>query len=228
MANLTEPAPLHLAQGRGQCQKRDLCSRGCPFGGYFSSNSATIPWAQRTGNLSLLTDAVVQSVIYDERKNRATGVRVIDTKTRNITEYSAKILFVNASAINTNLILLNSTSRRFPNGLGNDSGLLGSHIAFHSYRGRVQATFEGLHHFTTSGRRPGSSYIPRFRNVYKQETDFLRGYSATLHSSRNQQHSQTGFGDQLKQQLQNPALGDWSVSAQMMGETIPKKKAGFG
>ena len=225
VANLSEPAPVHLEQGRAQCQRRDLCSRGCPFGGYFSSNASTIPWAQKTGNLTLLTDTVVDSIIYDEQKNRASGVRVIDAKTKNTMEYSAKIIFLNASALNTNLILLNSSSKRFPNGLGNENGLLGTHMAFHNYRGKVEATCEGFQEFTTSGRRPGSSYMPRFRNVYKQETNFLRGYSATIASSRIQHKDQAGFGNQLKQQLQNSSLGDWSVSAQMMGETIPKKES---
>ncbi|MEQ1797535.1 MAG: GMC family oxidoreductase [Lacibacter sp.] len=224
-ANLSEPNQIHLDQGRGKCQNRDLCFRGCPFGGYFSSNSSTIPWAQKTGNLTLLSDSIVESVIYDDKQNKVTGVRVIDTKTRRVTEYSAKIIFVNAAAINTNLILLNSTSRRFPNGLGNDYGLMGTHIAFHNYRGRIEATYEGLQEFTTgSGRRPSSSLMPRFRNVYKQETDFLRGYSALVHSNRIKTSNQNGFGTTLKQNLDKPQLGDWAISVQMMGEVLTKKE----
>ncbi|HTE27471.1 GMC oxidoreductase [Flavitalea sp.] len=224
-ANLTQPQPIHFEQGRGKCQNRDLCSRGCPFGGYFSSNSSTIPWAQKTGNLTLLTDSVVQSVLFDERLNKATGIRVIDTKTKQQTEYTAKIIFVNAGAINTNLLLLNSTSGRFPNGLGNDNGILGTHIGFHNYRGRVEGTYDGLKEFTTDGRRPGSGYMPRFRNVYKQETDFLRGYSVSIHSNRSQKTNQEGIGKALKTQLETPAtLGNWSIAVQMMGETIPKKE----
>ena len=133
-AHLTEPKPIHLAQGRGQCQARNLCMRGCPFGGYFSSVSSTIPWAQKTGNLTIVTDAVVHSVIYDEEKQKATGVKIIDAHTKESREYSAKIIFVNASALNSNLILLNSVSKRFPNGLGNDTGLLGKYICLHNYR----------------------------------------------------------------------------------------------
>ncbi len=224
MANLSEPTQLHLDQGRAQCQKRDLCSRGCPFGAYFSSNSSTIPWAQKTGNLTLLTDTLVHSIIFDEQTQKASGVRVIDTKTKAISEYRANIIFVNAAAINTNLILLNSTSQRFPNGLGNDNGLLGTHIAFHNYRGKIEATYEGLREFTISGRRPGSSLMPRFRNVHKQETDFLRGYSALINSTRTKSSNQSGFGKSLKQQLQNPGLGDWAVSVQMMGEVIPRQE----
>jgi choline dehydrogenase-like flavoprotein len=232
VANLSEPKQIHLDQGRVQCQNRDLCLRGCPFGGYFSSNSSTIPWAQKTGNLTLLTDSIAESVIYDDKQNlpagkqgKATGVRVIDTKTKNVTDYYAKIIFVNAAAINTNLILLNSTSRRFPNGLGNDNGLMGTHIAFHNYRGRMEATYEGLAEFTTDGgRRPTGSYMPRFRNVYKQETDFLRGYSTMVHSSRIKSGKQDGFGASLKQNLDNPQPGDWAISVQMMGEVLTTKE----
>ena len=113
-----------------------------------------------------------------KRKNKATGVRVIDANTKEVTEYFARIIFVNAAALNTNLILLNSTSNRFPNGLGNDNGLMGKYVAFHNYRARVSGEYEGFADSTTDGRRPTSAYIPRFRNVYKQETDFLRGYAA--------------------------------------------------
>ncbi|NDE11624.1 MAG: GMC family oxidoreductase, partial [Chitinophagia bacterium] len=123
-AHLTEPQPIHIEQGRQPCQARSLCERGCPFGGYFSSNASTIPWAQKTGNLTLQPNSVVHSIIYDETTQKAKGVRVIDSITKKATEYFAKIIFVNASTLNTNLILLNSISKRFPNGLGNDNGLL--------------------------------------------------------------------------------------------------------
>ncbi|WP_080057377.1 FAD-dependent oxidoreductase [Spirosoma aerolatum] len=221
-AHITEPKPIHLQQGRARCQHRTLCERGCPYGGYFSSNASTIPWAMRTGKLTLRPYSVVHSIIYDEQKQRATGVRVIDTQTHQMTEYYARIIFVNASALHTNLILLNSTTHRFPNGLGNDSGLLGTYMAFHSYRGRITATYDGLLDATTDGRRPNSSYIPRFRNVFKQETDFLRGYAATFYSSRNPVDNQNGVGAALKQNLINPDLGEWQVGSAMMAETIPK------
>ena len=109
-AHLTKPQPIHLEQGRGQCQARSLCERGCPFGGYFNSNSTTIPWAQRTGKLTLRPYSVVHSIIYDEAKGKAAGVRVIDTHSKSVTEYTARIIFVNAACLNTNLILLNSRS----------------------------------------------------------------------------------------------------------------------
>jgi choline dehydrogenase-like flavoprotein len=223
-AHLTQPTELHLQQGRGQCQKRNLCQRGCPFGGYYNSNSTTIPWAEKTGNLTLRPFSVVHSIIYDEQKGKATGVRVIDAKSKETLEFYAPVIFVNAAAYNTNLILLNSKSNRFPNGLGNDSGVLGKYVAFHNYRARVSAKYEGFLDSTTDGRRPTSAYIPRFRNVFKQETDFLRGYAMTFYASRGSSQKKDGFGEELKKNLlAEPALGPWYVGAGMMGETIPKE-----
>ncbi|PUZ24670.1 Choline dehydrogenase [Chitinophaga costaii] len=223
-AHLTDPQEIHTQQGRVQCQNRTLCQRGCPFGGYFSSNSSTIPWALKTGNMTLRPDSVVQEIIYDDTKNKATGVRVIDAHTKSVTEYYAKIIFVNAAAFNTNLLLLNSTSRRFPQGLGNDSGVLGKYVAFHNYRAHINAICEDerFKHLNDVGRRPTSGYIPRFRNVHKQETDFLRGYAAGFGAGRDLQYSTDGFGQELKDQLASKELGPWYVGSHMMGETIPK------
>ena len=222
-AHLTEAQKIHNQQGRAQCQKRDLCYRGCPFGGYFSSNASTLPWAQKTGNLTLRPHSVVHSIIYDESKGKATGVRVVDAQTKDLVEYYAQVIFVNAGALNTNLILLNSTSNRFPNGLGNDSGTLGKFVAFHNYRATVTGEYVGFKEFTTEGRRPTSAYIPRFRNVHRQETDFLRGYAAGFYASRRMLRNEDGFGQSLKEQLNNPELGPWYVGSHMMGETIPKE-----
>ncbi|WP_162054314.1 GMC oxidoreductase [Pontibacter pamirensis] len=222
-AHITKPQPIHLEQGRAQCQHRTICERGCPFGGYFSSNASTIPWAARTGNLTLRADSVVHSIIYDDEKGKATGVRVIDANTKEVMEFYAKIIFVNAAALNTNLILLNSTSKRFPNGLGNDNELMGKYVGFHNYRARVSAEYDGHLDSTTDGRRPNSPYIPRFRNVHKQETDFLRGYAAGFNANRKSITNQDGLGESLKNSLLNPSLGGWSVGSHMMGETIPKE-----
>lgn len=221
-AHITDPQPIHTQQGRAKCQHRNICQRGCPFGGYFSSNASTIPWAERTGNMTLRPNSVVHSIIYDEKKNKATGVRVVDTLTKEMTEYYAKIIFVNASAINSNLILLNSISSRFPNGLGNDSGVLGKFIGFHNYRGRVSAEFDGFHDSTTDGKRPNAAYIPRFRNVFKQETDFLRGYAASFSTSK-MGNPTDGLGESLKANLFKPESGGWAAGAQMMGETLMKE-----
>jgi choline dehydrogenase-like flavoprotein len=222
-AHITEPRPIHLQQGRAQCHNRNLCQRGCPFGGYFSSNSSTIPWAAKTGNLTLQNNAVVHSIIYDEQKRKASGVRVIDAETQKATEYFAPVIFVCAGALNTNLLLLNSTSNRFPNGLGNDSGLLGKYIAFHNYRAQVNGEFHQMTDSNEKGRRPTSAYIPRFRNVKKQETDFLRGFAAGFDAYRPSLPVEGLFGQALVEKLNQPEPGPWVVGSHMMGETIPKE-----
>src|SRR5690606_17836913 len=154
-AHLSKPEPIHMEQGRVKCQHRTLCQRGCPFGGYFSSNAVTLPWVEKTGNLTLRPFSVVSSILYDEETQKAKGVRIVDTNTKESFEYYAKVIFVNASTINTNLILLNSTSDRFPNGLGNDSGVLGQYVAFHNYSTRVYADYDGdLNAYKTDGRNP--------------------------------------------------------------------------
>jgi len=223
-AHITGNFDYYAQQGRAKCQSRNLCQRGCPFGGYFSANSSTIPWAEKTGNMTLRTDAVVHSIIYDEEKGKATGVRVIDAHTKEMEEYYADVIFVNAAALNTNLILLNSTSNRFPNGLGNDSGLLGKYVAFHNYRAGISAQYEGHLDYTTQGGRPTSGYFPRFRNLKKQETDFLRGYAAGFGANRGSYADQSGIGMELKENLLNPdKYGPWNIGSHMMGETIPKE-----
>jgi choline dehydrogenase-like flavoprotein len=173
--------------------------------------------------MTLRPHSVVQSVIYDDKKGKATGVRVIDAQTKEVTEYFARVIFVNAAALNTNLILLNSTSSRFPAGLGNDYGLLGKYVAFHNYRARINAKFEGFMDKKTDGRSHTSAYLPRFRNVKKQETDFLRGYAAGFSAGRYARPNTDGFGESLKNQIDNPETGPWFVGSHMMGETIPKE-----
>ncbi|WP_134089362.1 GMC oxidoreductase [Olivibacter sp. XZL3] len=223
-AHLSQPNPIHIEQGRVQCQNRVLCQRGCPFGGYFSSNASTLPWAQKTGNLTLRPFSVAHSIIYDEQKGKAVGVKVIDTNTKEEIDYFARIIFVNAAALNTNLILLNSKSNRFPNGLGNDTGLLGKYVAFHNYSARISAEYDGLADYKTEGRNPaGGGYIPRFRNLHKQETDFLRGYAAGFSAYRSADRDTSSLGTDLKEQLLNPKLGPWRVGSHMMAETIPKE-----
>lgn len=223
-AHLSEPGTIHYQQGRGRCLSRTACNRGCPLGGYYSSNSSTLPWAERTGRMTLRPFSVVHSIIYDESKGKATGVRVIDSESKEMIEFYARIIFVNAGSLNSNLILLNSTSDRFPNGLGNDNGLLGKYIAFHNYSANISAEFEGYKEYTTDGRRPTGGYVPRFRNVFKQETDFLRGYACGFSAHRSSVSDTNTFGEPLKQQLLNPKLGVWRVGSHMMGETIPKKE----
>ncbi len=223
-AHITKPEPIHIEQGRSQCVNRSLCQRGCPYGGYFSSNASTLPWAAKTGKMTMRSNAVVHSIIYDEKRQNAKGVRVFDSETKEMTEYFAKIIFVNAAAFNTNLILLNSTSNRFPNGLGNDNGLMGKYAAFHNYRAKINANYEGLLDTKTDGVRPNGTYIPRFRNVLKQETDFLRGYAAGFYSGRYKSSNYNAIGTDLKSHLEaNNKWDIWNVNSHIMGETIPKE-----
>jgi len=222
-AHISEPREIHLQQGRGRCLSRNLCQRGCPYGGYFSSNSSTLPWAAKTGNLTLRPDSIVESVIYDDKKKKAVGVRVIDAHTNERVEYYAKVIFVTAAALNTNAILLNSKSDRFPNGLGNDSGVLGKYVAFHNYRATISAEYDGYFDFKTEGSRPTSGYVPRFRNLYKQETNFLRGYAAGMSARRANTTDRDSVGESLKNSLLNPKWTNWSAGSHMMGETIPKE-----
>ena len=220
-AHITDAKQIHYDQGRGQCQNRNLCVRGCPYGGYFSSNASTLPWAAKTGKMTLRPHSVVHSIIYDEKKGKATGVRVIDANTMEEIEYYAKIIFVNASAINSNAILLNSTSNHFQHGLGNNNGLMGKFLSWHNYRGKANAEYDGLQDKKTDGKNPSNGYIPRFRNIHQQETDFLRGYAIGIGGGRGYGSSRDGIGEDLKNALLNPQLGKWYMSAWMMGECVP-------
>lgn len=222
-AHLTQPQEIHLEQGRAQCQARNLCYRGCPYGAYFSSNASTLPWAEKTGNLTLRPDSVVASIIYDEEKQKAIGVKVIDRITKEELTFYSKIIFLNASAINTNLILLNSKSTRFPNGLGNDNGLLGKYICFHNYRGSMTATRPGNLDSYYYGRRPTAIMVPNFRNVYQQDSSFFGGYMSFYTATRagwGRKVEGEQIGADYKNKIAQP--GEWIVYMMMQGETIPK------
>ena len=224
-AHLTEPKEIHLEQGRGKCQARNLCMRGCPFGGYFSSVSSTLPWAEKTGNLTLRPDSVVHSIIYDEKSGKASGVRVIDAKTMETTDYFARIIFLNASALNTNLILLNSKSDRFPNGLGNDNGLMGKYIGFHNYRGSVTGTMKGFEDRYYYGRNPTEPILANYRNLGKQDTDYLGGFTTFMAAYRrrgNENPDGPGIGAEFKESMTE--AGGWNVYMYMQGETLPQEK----
>lgn len=216
-ANLSQP---HL--GRGPCQYRDLCYRGCPFGGYFSSNSATLPAAEKTGNLTIRPFSVVHSIIYDEQTQKAKGVRVIDTNTKETMEFYAKIIFLNAATLNSTLVLMNSTSARFPNGMGNDSGELGHNLMDHNYNARVKAKHDGFKDKYYHGRRPTGTYLARFRNFGDdKQTDFTRGYAYSVAASRpaGSEVSETSIGPSLLEDLTR--LGPWEISMLGMGECLP-------
>ena len=223
-AHLTDPQDIHLKQGRAKCMHQTMCRQGCVFGGYFSSNASTLPWAEKTGNLTIRPHSVVHSIMVKGRnkhKSKAVGVRIIDSQSNEMVEYYAKLIFVNASTLNSNAILLNSKSDRFPNGLGNDHGLLGKYISWHNYRGKANAEYEGLKNRKTSGRAPSHGYIPRFRNVFKQDTDFLRGYAIGIGGGRGRKVDTSPIGAKLTENLLHPPLGNWHISSWMMGEVIP-------
>jgi choline dehydrogenase-like flavoprotein len=222
-AQLTETRDIHVKQGRGRCQARDLCMRGCPFGGYFSSVSSTLPWAQRTGNLTVRPFSVVHSIIYDDRKGKAVGVKVIDANTKEEVDYFARVIFMNASALNTNLVLLNSTSGRFPNGFGNDNGLLGKYVCFQNYRGSVGGSVEGFEDKYYYGRRTAECMMPNFRNIGRNDMDFVGGYMAFSGCYRNRGEEPTGagIGADYKNNMSEP--GPWQIYMYMQGETVPKE-----
>ncbi|WP_339707812.1 GMC family oxidoreductase [Algoriphagus aquimarinus] len=220
-AHLTDPQEIHKQQGRNKCQNQAMCNRGCVYGGYFSANASTLPWAEKTGNLTVRPDAVVESIIYDDAKGKATGVRIIDRNTKEEIEFYAKIIFVNASTIASNAILLNSKSSTFSGGIGNENGLMGKFLACHNYRGKGNASFEGFADKFNDGRNPGHAYVPRFRNVFKQDTDFLRGYSIGMSGGRGLGSDTSMIGDELRDNLLNQKYGTWHMSAWMQGETVP-------
>jgi len=217
VANLTEAKP-----GRTKCNYRNLCSRGCPFGAYFSSNSSTIPAALNTGNLTIRPNSVVASIIYDEKSERATGVNVIDAESMENIEYFSKIIFVNASTLGSTSILLNSISNRFPNGLGNDSGQLGHNLMDHHFRVGAHGISEDFDNQYYFGRRANGIYIPRFRNLNGEKRDYIRGFGYQGRAGRGNWssmiHSQ-GFGEEFKEKLTKP--GPWSFGIGAFGECLP-------
>jgi choline dehydrogenase-like flavoprotein len=220
-AHLSQPKPIHLEQGRGTCQARNLCMRGCPYGGYFSSNSSTLPWAAKTGNLTVRPHSVVHSILYDEARGRASGVRVIDATTRAVHEFRARVVFVNASALNSVLILLHSTSRRFPNGLGNDSGLLGRHVAFHNYRASANGAVDGFEDRYFYGRNPTECILANYRNLGRQDMDFVGGYTTFTGAYRVRgAPTEERVGGEYKDAQARP--GPWGIYMYMQGETVPK------
>lgn len=224
VAHLTEPTEEHLKLGRGKCQYRNRCSRGCPYGAYFSSNSATIPAAERTGNLTIRPFSIVNSIIYDEAQGRAMGVRVIDSETQEMIEYHAPVIFCNASTLGSTFILLNSTSDRFPNGLGNDSGELGHNLMDHHYRTGAMGAYDGFEDQYYKGRRPNGIYIPRYQNLNEtsRAKDYLRGYGYQGSAGRGNWGAGVnggGVGKAFKDGLAAPA--GWGMFLVGFGECLP-------
>ncbi len=206
---------------RGPCQYRNKCQQGCPFGGYFSSNSATLPAAMKTNNLTLRPFSIVMGVIYDKEKRRAKGVRIMDSETRKTEDYFARIIFLNASTLGTTSILLNSVSDAFPEGLGNSSGQVGHNLMDHHYGVGAYGSFDGFEDQYFYGRRPNGVYIPRFRNVNDKtkRSDYLRGFGYQGGAGRGRPWIADGVGASLKEQLLEP--GKWNMGVGSWGEHLP-------
>lgn len=213
-ANLTKPV-----QGRGQCMARDLCHRGCPYGAYFSTNASTMPAAYATGNLTVRPHSLVNKVIYDEHKQRATGVEIIDTETKQTEEFYARLIFLNASTVATAFILLNSGSSRFPGGLGNGSDQVGRNLMDHHKGISITAKVDGFEDMYYYGRRPTSIYIPRFRNIKEKTPGFIRGYHYGGSAYRPRLAGDAELGTALKEALTDP--GPWQMGLYSFGECLP-------
>ena len=228
VAHLTKPQPQHTAVGRSSCQYRNKCMRGCPYGGYFSSLAATLPAARRTNRLTMIHNAIVAEVLYDEKTQKAKGVRVIDQNTLESKEYFAKIIFLNAGAFGSTSILMNSKSNRFPNGLGNESDQLGRNIMDHHLGVGAGASIEGFLEDYYFGSRPNGLYIPRFRNWGKDKRTYLRGFGYQGGASRSGWGRGTGmdgFGVQFKESLITP--GSWGIGFGGFGEILPNPNNRF-
>ena len=220
MAVLTQPH-----NGRGKCMSRNLCHRGCPFGAYFSSNSSTLPAAYKTNNLTLRPFSVVHSIIWDKEKNKATGVRIIDAETMQTFEYYAPLIFLNASALSSTKIMMQSKSDRFPNGLANDSGVLGHYLMDHYSGPGAMAGYDILKDQYYIGQRSTSCYIPRFQNLHKQDRRFRRGYAYEVYVSRSdwsRGYHNPGAGAEWKDALSG--AGEWQAAMFAYGECLPDYK----
>ena len=222
IAHITEGTKPGL--GRSTCQYRNRCMRGCPYGAYFSSNSSTLPAADATGNMTLRPFSIATEIIYDEKLGKATGIKIIDTETKETYDFNAKIIFLCASTIASASILLQSKSERFPNGLGNDCGELGHNIMDHHFHVGARAIAEGYDDKYYKGRRPGGIYIPRFRNLggNSDSKDFIRGYGyqgGASRSSTSELVAELKYGPELKEAILKP--GAWNVNLLAFGETLP-------
>ncbi len=216
-ANMTEPLP-----GRGACQHRNACWLGCPFGAYFSTQSSTLPAALATGRLTLQPFSIVTEVVYDAEAQRATGVRVIDAVTETSTEYSARIIFLCASALNSTWLLMRSATDVWPGGLGSSSGELGHNLMDHHFRCGAQGTIEGMDDKYYTGRRPTGFYIPRYRNLFGERRDYLRGFGYQGSASRegwSRAVAELGVGGAFKDAMAEP--GRWRIGSTAFGEMLP-------
>jgi choline dehydrogenase-like flavoprotein len=217
VANLTQPLP-----GRSNCQYRNKCWLGCPFGAYFSTQSSTLPAAMATGNLTLRPFSIVHRVLYNKDTKKATGVEVIDAETNQTIEFKAKIIFLCASALNSTWILFNSATDIWPGGLGSSSGELGHNVMDHHFRVGASATVEGYEDKYYFGRRPTGFYVPRFRNLFGDKRSYLRGFGYQGAASRqgwNRNIAELSVGAELKEALSKP--GPWTIGMTAFGEILP-------
>ena len=217
VANLTQAIP-----GRTKCQFRNRCWEGCPFGGYFSTQSSTLPAAMATGNLTVRPWSIVTKIMYDKNTKKATGVEILDSETNKTYAYHSKIIFLNASALNSAWVLMNSATDVWTDGLGSSSGELGHNIMDHHYMLGAQGTVEGYEDKYYYGRRANGFYISRFANLYGDKRDFLRGYGYQGSASRqgwSREIAELNIGADFKEALTEP--GAWSIGATGFGEILP-------
>ncbi len=220
MAILTQPH-----NGRGQCQNRNLCHRGCIFGAYYSSNVAALPDAAKTGNMTFRPYSIVEKLLYDKATNRIKGALVVDQETGEKTEFFSKILFLNASTLGSAQILLNSKTPEFPDGMANSSGVVGHYLMDHHAGVGANGSFEGLKDSFYYGQKPASVYIPRFRNLEKNDRNYIRGFTFENYTSREnwtRGFHQPGIGVEWKESLTHP--GVWTAYFEAYGETLPDFK----
>jgi choline dehydrogenase-like flavoprotein len=209
-------------KGRTQCQYRNKCWLGCPFGAYFSTQSSTLPAAEATGNLTLRPFSIVKEVIYDKDTKKAKGVVVVDTESNKTYEYFAKVIFLNASAFNSTWVLMNSATDIWPEGLGSSSGELGHNVMDHHLRAGAGGTVEGYEDKYYFGRRANGVYIPRFRNINGDKRDYIRGFGYQGAASRqgwSRNVAELGIGADLKDALSEP--GEWTMGIGGFGEILP-------
>lgn len=229
VAHITEAQPHQTAMGRGSCQQRNKCSRGCPYGAYFSSIGVTLPAANATGNFSIRPNSIVHSIIYDDATQKAKGVRVIDKETLQMTEFYAKIVFLCASSMESTKILMNSTSERFPNGMGNDSDELGRNIMDHHYRVGAVGDYEGMKDQYNDGSRPNGLFIPRYvNNNPATKKPFMRGWDYQGGADRSSWPAGAdggGVGADFKEGLKTS--GKWTMRLMGFGETLPHRDNRF-
>nr|WP_258027407.1 GMC family oxidoreductase [Halomonas caseinilytica] len=219
VANITQPKP---EQNRVNCQYRNKCWLGCPYGAYFSTQSSTLPVAMNTGNLTLRPFSIVTQVLYDKDRKRARGVEVIDAENNQTYEYTADVIFLNASTFNSTWILMNSATDVWPDGLGSSSGELGHNVMDHHFRCGASGDVEGYEDKYYFGRRPAGFYIPRFRNVGEDRRQYLRGFGYQGSASRqrwDREIAELNIGADLKQTLSQP--GGWTIGMTGFGEMLP-------